>query len=138
MARRTDQRREAVFAIYQHDLTKRPIDSLFERETAAFTKALAHATLDNRPEIDELIARHSQGWAIDRIAPLDKAILRVAALEILHPEYVQGEKPIPAEGAIDEAVELAKEYCGAESPGFVNGLLGAVLRERQSSGSPRA
>jgi N utilization substance protein B len=45
---------------------------------------------------------------------------------------VEGERPIPPEGAIDEAVELAKSFCGAESPGFVNGLLGAVLKARPS------
>jgi N utilization substance protein B len=50
---------------------------------------------------------------------------------MLHPDAVPGERPIPPEGAIDEAVETAKAYCGSEAPGFVNGILAAVLRERQ-------
>ena len=129
MSRRTDQRRAAVFALYQHDLTGRPLDDVFERDAAPFTRALAHATADNQPELDARIARLSKGWALERIAPLERAILRAALLEMEHPELVEGERPIPAEGAIDEAVELAKAFCGADAPGFVNGVLGAALRE---------
>ncbi len=132
MPRRSDQRRAAVFALYQSDLTGRELDDVFERDAAPFTRALAHATADNQPELDELISRHAKGWRLERIAPLERAILRVALLEMLHPEVVQGERPIPPEGAIDEAVELAKEYSGAEAPGFVNGILAAVLRARPS------
>jgi N utilization substance protein B len=131
VSRRTDQRRAAVFALYQHDLTGRPIDDLFEGDAGSFTRALAHATEDHTEEIDQQIERHAKGWTLDRIAPLERAILRVALLEMLHPDLTEGEKPIPAAGAVDEAVETAKQYCGAEAPGFVNGILGAVLRERQ-------
>ena len=49
---------------------------------------------------------------------------------MLHPDLIEGDKPIPPEGAIDEAVETAKAFCGAEAPGFVNGILAAVLRAR--------
>ena len=129
MSRRTDQRRAAVFALYQHDLTGRPLDDVFERDAAPFTRALAHATADNQDDLDERIARLSKGWALERIAPLERAILRAALLEMEHPELVEGERPIPAEGAIDEAVELAKAFCGADAPRFVNGVLGAALRE---------
>jgi N utilization substance protein B len=131
VSRRTDQRRAAVFALYQHDLTGRPIDDLFEGDAGSFTRALAHATEDHTEELDQQIERHAKGWTLDRIAPLERAILRVALLEMLHPDLTEGEKPIPAAGAVDEAVETAKQYCGAEAPGFVNGILGAVLRERQ-------
>lgn len=127
--RRSEQRRAAVFALYQHDLTGRPLDDVFERDAASFTRALAHATADNAEELDEHIARNARGWAIDRIAPLEHAILRVALLEMLHSDLVESEHPIPAEGAIDEAVEITKAFCGADAPGFVNGILGAVLRE---------
>jgi N utilization substance protein B len=126
--RRTDQRRAAVFALYQHDLTGRPLDEVFERDAPAFTRALAHATADNAEELDALIARHARNWTVDRIAPLERAILRTALLEMQHPDLVEGERPIPPEGAIDEAVETAKAFCSAEAPGFVNGILGAVLR----------
>ena len=56
--------------------------------------------------------------------------MRTALLEMLHPDLIEGDKPIPPEGAIDEAVETAKAFCGAEAPGFVNGILAAVLRDR--------
>jgi transcription antitermination protein NusB len=126
--RRSQQRRAAVFALYQHDLTGRPLDELFEPGAPAFTRALAHATADHAEELDVLIERHARNWTVDRIAPLERAILRVALLEMQHPDLVEGERPIPPEGAIDEAVETAKAFCGAEAPGFVNGILGAVLR----------
>jgi transcription antitermination protein NusB len=117
-----------VFALYQHDLTGRPLDDLFERDAPPFTRALAHATADHAEELDVLIERHARNWTVDRIAPLERAILRTALLEMQHPELVEGDRPIPPEGAIDEAVETAKAFCGAEAPGFVNGILGAVLR----------
>jgi transcription antitermination protein NusB len=126
--RRSEQRRAAVFALYQHDLTKRPLDDVFEREALPFTRALAHATADYTEELDGHIQRHARNWSLDRIAPLEKAILRTALLEMLHPEVVEADTPIPPEGAIDEAVETAKAFCGAEAPGFVNGILAAVLR----------
>jgi N utilization substance protein B len=136
--KRSEQRRAAVFALYQNDLTGRPLDDLFETGAGAFTRALAHATADNAQELDERIAEHAKGWAIDRIAPLERAILRTALLEMLHPELVEADQPIPAEGAIDEAVETAKAFCGADAPGFVNGILGAILREVRENGSPHA
>jgi len=58
--------------------------------------------------------------------------LRTALLEMIHPDLIEGESPIPPEGAIDEAVETAKSFCGADAPGFVNGVLAAVLRETRA------
>jgi transcription antitermination protein NusB len=132
VARRSDQRRNAVFALYQHDLTGRPLEHTLPRDAAPFTRALAQATLARQSELDELIERHAEGWSLERIAPLERNILRVGLLEMLYPGEVPGEQPIPPEGAIDEAVETAKAYCGAEAPGFVNGIMAAVLREREA------
>jgi N utilization substance protein B len=136
--RRSEQRRAAVFALYQHDLTGRPLDDVFERDAGTFTRALAHATADNASELDARIEQYARGWALDRIAPLERAILRTALLEMLHPDLVEADRPIPAEGAIDEAVETAKAFCGADAPGFVNGILGAVLREVRENGGAHA
>jgi N utilization substance protein B len=132
VARRTEQRRRAVFALYQHDLTGRPLEDTLPRDAQPFTRALAQATLTRQPELDALIGHHAEGWALERIAPLERSILRVALLEMLHPAEAPGEHPIPPEGAIDEAVETAKAYCGSEAPGFVNGILAAVLRAHQA------
>ena len=134
--RRSDQRRAAVVALYQHDLTGRPVDELFEPNARPYTRGLAHATLDFQDELDDAISSHATGWSVDRIAPLERAILRVAALELLHPEVTIADTPIPPEGAIDEAVETAKTYCGADAPGFVNGVLAAALREIRETAAP--
>jgi transcription antitermination protein NusB len=138
LSRRSEQRRAAVFALYQHDVTGRPLDEMFERDAPPFTRALAHATSDNADELDVHIARHARGWTVERIAPLERAILRTALLEMIHPDLVEGERPIPAEGAIDEAVETAKAFCAAEAAGFVNGILAAVLREERANGGIHA
>ncbi len=138
MSRRSDQRRAAVFALYQHELTGRALDDVFERDAAGFTRALAHATADHTEELDGHIAAHAEGWTLDRIAPLERAIMRVALLEMLHPDLVEGDAPIPAEGAIVEAVETAKRFCGAQAPGFVNGVLGATLRSVRENGASHA
>ena len=129
MPRRSDQRRQAVFALYQHDVTGRDIDEVLEGDASTFTRALTYAAEDYAEDLDAQIARHARGWSVDRIAPLEKAIMRVALLEMLHPDIAPGDRPIPPEGAIDEAVETAKTFCGADAPGFVNGILAAVLRE---------
>lgn len=128
MSRRSDQRRDAAFALYQHEVTGHPIDDAFERNASAFTRALAYATADHLPEFDAIIERHAKGWTVYRIAPLEKSIMRVALLEMLYPETVPGDTTIPPEGAINEAVEIVKTYCGADAPGFVNGVLSAALR----------
>jgi transcription antitermination protein NusB len=119
--RRSDQRRDAVFACYQRDVTGRPLDELLAG-SRPFTRELAEGVEAHRDELDALIARHSRGWELERIAPLDRNLMRVALYEIEHADT-------PVEVAIDEAVEIAKEYCGADAPGFVNGILGAAVGE---------
>lgn len=128
--RRTDQRRAAVVALYQRDVTSRPLAELVPREATAFTRELVEGVDAHGEELDVLIERHAVGWTLDRIAPLERNILRVALFEMLH------RPDVPAEVAIDEAVEQAKELCGADAPGFVNGILGAVAREAPD-GAPR-
>ena len=125
--RRSDQRRAAVFALYQSEVTGRePADQL-DRGATAFTRELVEGVVAHGGELDELIARHSRGWSLDRIAPLERNIMRVALYELLH------RPDVPAEVAIDEAVEAAKELCSADAPAFVNGILGAVEREEVHS-----
>ncbi len=124
--RRSDQRRAAVVALYQAEVTGRPAEALLERNATAFTQELVDGTLAEREDLDELIGRHATGWSVDRIAPLERSILRVALHEL------RSRSDVPAEVAIDEAVETAKELCGADAPGFVNGILGAVQRDEEA------
>ncbi len=125
---RSDQRRAAVVALYQHEVTGRPVEELIPRDASAFTKELIEGTERERAELDALIERHAVGWTLDRIAPLERSILRVALYEM------QSRADVPDEVAIDEAVEAAKELCSAEAPKFVNGILGAAERERVGTG----
>jgi N utilization substance protein B len=120
--RRSDQRRDAVFASYQRDVTGRPLEELIA-ESRPLTREIAEGVDHHREELDDEIETHAKGWSVDRLAPLDLNVLRVALYEIEHTD-------VPAEVAIDEAVEIAKEYCGADAPKFINGILGAIVRER--------
>ena len=128
--RRSDQRRAAVWALYQSDLLNRPLEETFPRDVHGFTKELACLVRTHQPELDELIGKHAHGWSLDRIAPLERSILRTGLAEMLYPADLPGDQTIPAEGAINEAVEIAKRFCGAEAPGFINGILAAALRDR--------
>jgi N utilization substance protein B len=126
--RRSDQRRAAVIALYQHDVTDRPLEELVPRDASAFTRELIEGAEAEREELDALIERHAVGWTLDRIAPLERSILRIALHEM------RSREDIPAEVAIDEAIEAAKELCSADAPKFVNGILGAAQRERVGTG----
>jgi N utilization substance protein B len=125
--RRTDQRRAAVFALYQSEVTGRAPAEQLDDHATPFTRELVDGTATHRDQLDELISRYAHGWSLDRIAPLERNIMRVALYELLH------RPDVPAEVAIDEAVEAAKELCSADAPGFVNGILGAVEREEVAS-----
>jgi transcription antitermination protein NusB len=120
--RRSDQRRDAVFALYQRDVTGRALDELLA-DAKPFTRELALGADAELSEVDAEIARLARGWSLERIAPLERAILRVALYELRHRDDV------PVEVAIDEAVTITKRYCGADAPGFVNGILAAAARE---------
>ncbi|HEX8690011.1 MAG TPA: transcription antitermination factor NusB [Solirubrobacterales bacterium] len=124
--RRSEQRRDAVFACYQCEVTGRPLSELVA-DSRPFTRELAEGVHAHSEELDAIIARHSKGWRLERIAPLERCLMRVALYEMEHSDDV------PDEVAIDEAVEIAKEYCGADAPGFVNGILGAFVREHEAA-----
>lgn len=125
--RRSDQRRDAAFALYQREVTGRALEELLA-DSRPFTRELAEGVDAHLAELDEEIGRLSRGWELERIAPLERSIMRVALFEIRHRS-----EEVPLEVAIDEAVNLAREYCGADAPGFVNGILGTVARDLQGA-----
>jgi N utilization substance protein B len=85
-----------------------------------YAREIVDGVADHRDEIDELIASYAQGWTIDRMPNVDRAVLRLASWELLHnPE-------VPQAVALDEAVELAKQYSTDDSARFVNGVLGKI------------
>ena len=124
--RRSDQRRDAVFALYQRDVTGKTLEELLAG-AKPFTRELVEGTDAELADLDAEISRFSRGWALDRIAPLERSIMRVALYEL--------RTGLPVEVAIDEAVNLAKEFCGADAPGFVNGILGSAARELEEAAS---
>jgi N utilization substance protein B len=95
-----------------------------------FAKELVAEVTAHLAEIDAAIARHARNWRLERMAAVDRNVLRLAAYEILH-------GATPPAVAIDEAVELARRFGGERSPAFVNGILDAIARERSDSGEPR-
>jgi N utilization substance protein B len=94
-----------------------------------FAKELVTGVTENLGELDAAIARHARNWRIERMAAVDRNVLRLGAYEIL----IGG---APAEVAIDEALELAHRFGGERSPAFVNGVLDAIARERRGEDVP--
>lgn len=86
-----------------------------------YTVTVARGVTEHLAHLDDLISSHLQGWTLDRLPAVDRAILRVAVWELLHAEDV------PEPVAVDEAVELAKRLSTDDSPGFVNGVLGQIM-----------
>ena len=93
-----------------------------------FAHSIIDGVLDNREEIDKIIATYAVSWPIDQMAIVDRSILRMAIFEMV----VGGETPPKV--AINEAVELAKFFGSDSSPRFVNGVLGSVLESANESG----
>jgi N utilization substance protein B len=131
MAARSKARKRAVDLLYEADMREADaVAVLAERLPAAdppindYTVELIEGIGANRPRIDEILAGYSEGWTIERMPGVDRAVLRLGIYELLwRPD-------IPAAVAIDEAVELAKMLSTDDSPKFVNGVLSRVLRER--------
>ena len=99
--RRTDQRRAAVVALYQRDVTGRPLEELIDPHATPFTRELVEGVDADIEQLDALIERFAEGWSVDRIAPLERNILRVGLLELMHPDLVADGDPIPPEAAIE-------------------------------------
>lgn len=126
---RRQARRQALDVLYQADVTGEDVGSVSDawersgRTVAPFARELIEGVVTYRPEIDELLGRSAEGWKVDRMASVDRTILRVACYELLH------QPDTPPAAAIDEAVEAAKELSTEESSRFVNGVLGRIARE---------
>jgi N utilization substance protein B len=115
-------RREALFVLYQWDLTGRPIESQPE-EIDPFARELAEAVVGREPELDGRIDEVSEGWPADRLGVLERNILRIGIAEL------EGDT-VPPEVAIAEAVALAKRYASPEAARLVNGILARVAEEQ--------
>ena len=116
-------RRQALFLLYQWDLTDQPLAALFDGEPDEYAAQLAAAVAARADALDERVSAASEGWPADRLGTLERNILRIAASEL-------EEETVPAEVAINEAVELAKRYATEDAARLVNGILGRIRSER--------
>lgn len=129
---RRKAREEAVILLYQSDLLEKDIERIITdeislgREIDNFTSDIARGVKVNLKEIDTLIKRIVENWALERIAIIDRNIIRAAIYEML---YVN---EIPLKVSVDEAIEIAKKLGQKEdTPKFVNGVLGKIFLEIQ-------
>lgn len=128
--------RECAFQmLYQWDLTGDPMSRVMGRfwklrastdRTRGLADGLARGAQERLPEIDAVITRHLQNWRFERLAPIDKTVLRLGVHELMNVPQT------PGKTVIDEMVEVAKRFGEADSPSFVNGVLDAVYHEVRS------
>jgi transcription antitermination protein NusB len=116
-------RRTALFLLYQWDVTKQPLTSLYEGEVDAYARSLAEAVVTDADELDRRITDAAEGWTADRLGAVERNVLRIAIHEL-------DDDDVPGPVAIDEAVGLAKRYASDEAGRLVNGILGRIQRER--------
>jgi N utilization substance protein B len=121
-ASRKSARRQALFLLYQWDLTGQELATLFEGEPDEFARSLAEAVAGRAGELDTRITAASPDWPADRLGTLERNILRIGVYEL-------EEQTVPREVAINEAVVLAKRYATEEASRLVNGILARVARE---------
>lgn len=126
---RRPARQQAVILLYQHDVTGLPLEDLERnaerdgRPLDPFARELVDGVSVDTETLDRLITGAAEGWTAERIAPLERNIMRVSVHELL-------DRPdIPPAVSISEAVGMAKRFCGAEAPAFVNGILGRIASE---------
>jgi N utilization substance protein B len=132
LTKRRRSRESALQVLYQWSLTRQNGQEglahfrehfLLKKENDPFLEEIVRGVLRHCQEIDELIEQYSENWRLDRIAPIDHTILRIAIFELLYC------KEIPPKAALNEAVDLGKEYGSENSGRFINGILDRILNE---------
>jgi N utilization substance protein B len=123
MSGRRAARRTALFLLYQWDLTRQPLASLYEGEVDPFARELAEAVIERAEELDREITESADDWSADRLGALERNILRIGVYELASDD-------VPVEVAINEAVELTKRYASDDAARLVNGILGRIAREK--------
>ena len=131
MGNRRKARELALNALFQGEMTATSAVENFpllcenfeiNKKAIPYGQELVYGITDKRDELDAKIEESAVNWRVSRMSVLDRNIIRLAAYEMMFKEDV------PPRVAIDEAIELAKRYCGEDSPGFINGILDAILK----------
>jgi N utilization substance protein B len=129
LSSRRQERRLAIEILFQADVTGKDGRSALAgwvesgRTVPAFTRELVEGVSDHLAELDRTIGAHSEGWTVDRMASVDRTVLRAAAYELAF------DRAVPVGVAIDEAVRAAKDLSTDDSGRFVNGILGKIASE---------
>jgi len=134
MSKRRAARELLLKVLFQVEVGRLPLEEVLETtreqvrpadEEWDYVDRLARAVLAGAAQLDEIIAELAEGWRLDRLAKVDKNVLRAALYELLHsPE-------VPHSVVVNDAVEIAKKYSTEDSGRFVNGILGSFLRRRE-------
>ena len=131
MGNRRKARELALNALFQGEMTATSAVENFpllcenceiNKKAIPYGQELVYGITDKRDELDAKIEESAVNWRVSRMSVLDRNIIRLAAYEMMFKEDV------PPRVAIDEAIELAKRYCAEDSPGFINGILDAILK----------
>jgi len=133
MAARTKARKRALDVLYASDLrAESPVDAL-ERAIAEgegpsndYTATLVRGVVEHQARIDELLRTYAEGWTLERMPAVDRNVLRLGVFEVLYADDV------PDAVAVTEAMSLVRDLSTDESPQFVNGILGNILRNKSS------
>jgi N utilization substance protein B len=133
MSARSKARKRALDLIFAAEARGQGAGALLEEQVAAgegpaneYTATLVRGVDEHAGRLDEVITSYAQGWSLDRMPAVDRNVLRLAVFEILYVEDV------PEAVAISEALALVRDLSTDESPSFVNGVLAAVVRDKES------
>ena len=123
MTSRKEARRTALVLLFQWDLTRQPLASLYEGEIDPWASELAEGVVERAEELDRRISDAAIGWPAERLGTVERNVLRVGVFELERGD-------VPREVAIDEAVSLAKRFASDDAGRLVNGVLARIARER--------
>ena len=131
MSARSKARKRALDVLFESEVRGLPLDGTLEDRLAAqdppigdYSVQLVRGILEHQERIDELLTTYAQGWTLDRMPGVDRNVLRLGVYELLYAEDV------PDAVAMSEAVAMVRELSTDESPSFVNGVLGGILRDK--------
>ena len=133
MSARSKARKRALDVLFESELRGLPLGETLSERTGSghspmpeYAVRLVEGVQEHRSRIDELVASYSQGWSLERMPAVDRNVLRLGVLELLWVDEV------PDAVAVSEALNLVRELSTDESPGFVNGVLGNIVRDKSA------
>ena len=130
---RSKARKRALDLLFAADLRRESAGETLDRSisegaapTNPYTETLVRGVVEHLARIDEVVGTHAQGWTLDRMPAVDRNVLRIGVFELLYADDV------PDAVAVTEALALVQELSTDESPSFVNGVLGAIVKSKPS------